>query len=320
MEEIGLEVRGGSVPGGAAFLRIEVDFNASDGTRLSGALYTPADNTVGPRAAIVMSHGFAALTAHFLERFAEDFAAAGFIVLVYDHRNFGGSGGAPRHEIDPWQQIRDTRDAITWLTLQPGVDGARVGLWGSSYSGGHALVLGAVDRRIGCVVAQVPTISGYEQSLRRVRPDAIAAAREAYVRDREARYRGEEPAVRRVVPDLPGGAAVYEGADARAFYLHVRGDLPEAAWPNMVTVRSLEFASEYEPGIYVTRVTPTPLLMIVAEHDDVTPTDLALKAYGEAREPKRLVLLRGGHFSPYMEKFEEAAGAALEWFRTHLLR
>lgn len=142
MVDIGLQGRGNSTPGGSAFLRSEVHFAASDGTGLSGALYTPADNTVGQRAAILMSHGFAALTAHFLGRFAEDFAAAGFIVLVYDHRNFGGSGGAPRHEIDPWQQIRDTRDAITWLTFQPGVDRERVGLWGASYSGGHALVLG----------------------------------------------------------------------------------------------------------------------------------------------------------------------------------
>lgn len=181
-------------------------------------------------------------------------------------------------------------------------------------------MLGTIDRRICCVAAQVPTISGYEQSLRRVRPDAIAAAHEAYVRDREARDRGAEPEMRRVVPDLPGDAAVYEGAHAQAFYLHVRSNLPESAWPNMVTVRSLELSSEYEPGTHVTRVTPTPLLMIVAEQDDVTPTDLALKALGEAREPKKLVLLRGGHFSPHMEEFEEAAGAALEWLGTHLLR
>jgi hypothetical protein len=40
-------------------------------------------------------------------------------------------------------------------------------LWGTSYAGGHAIVLGATDRRLRGVVAQVPTISGaaYERAL-----------------------------------------------------------------------------------------------------------------------------------------------------------
>ncbi|MFG1456276.1 alpha/beta fold hydrolase [Xanthobacter sp. VTT E-85237] len=176
MEESRLGGRVGEAAGGSRSECRSVVIATSDGARLVGTLYTPP-NHADHGAAIVMSHGFAALAAHFLWRFAEAFAAAGFAVLVYDHRNFGGSSGEPRHEIDPWQQIRDARDVITWLSLQPGVNSDRIGLWGSSYSGGHALVLGAIDRRIACVVAQVPTISGYQQSLRRVRPDAIAAAR-----------------------------------------------------------------------------------------------------------------------------------------------
>src|SRR6478609_1079756 len=40
-------------------------------------------------------------------------------------------------------------------------------------AGGHAIVLGATDRRVRAVIAQVPTISGYQQSLRRVAPDLV---------------------------------------------------------------------------------------------------------------------------------------------------
>jgi hypothetical protein len=54
------------------------------------------------------------------------------------------------------------------------VDADRIGLWGTSYAGGRALVLGATDPRLKTVVAQVPTISGYQQSLRRNRQDLIA--------------------------------------------------------------------------------------------------------------------------------------------------
>jgi FAD binding domain len=48
------------------------------------------------------------------------------------------------------------------------------------------------------------------------------------------------------------------------------------------------------------------------------PTDLALEAYQRAREPKRLVLLPGGHFEAYTGDFDRASGAARDWFLEHL--
>lgn len=100
-------------------------------------------------------------------------------MLAYDHRNFGDSDGEPRQELDPWVQVRDYRHAITFAQTLDGVDRDRVGVWGSSYAGGHVLVVAAIDRRVGCVVAQVPTISGWESTLRRVPPQALAGQRQA---------------------------------------------------------------------------------------------------------------------------------------------
>ena len=77
---------------------------------------------------------------------------------MFDNRNFGASDGQPRQEIDPWQQVRDYRDAITFAETLDATDPDRIGIWGSSYSGGHVLVVGAIDRRVKCVVAQVPRI------------------------------------------------------------------------------------------------------------------------------------------------------------------
>jgi cephalosporin-C deacetylase-like acetyl esterase len=54
------------------------------------------------------------------------------------------------------EQHDDTRAALGWLTQQSGVDAERIGLWGSSYSGAHAVFLGAFDPRVKVVVAQVP--------------------------------------------------------------------------------------------------------------------------------------------------------------------
>jgi X-Pro dipeptidyl-peptidase (S15 family) len=126
--------------------------------------------------------------------FAEAFAADGFVVLLHDHRTLGASDGASRQDEDPWQQIADWRRAVSFLESRSQVDAGRIGLWGTSYAGGHAIVLGATDCRLRCVVAQVPTISGYEQGLRRVPPDASPAWR-----TRSPRTSGPSSAARRPV-------------------------------------------------------------------------------------------------------------------------
>jgi len=74
-----------------------------------------------------------------------------------------------------------------------------------------------------------------------------------------------------------------------------------------------------EPGAWISRVSPTPLLLVVALYDKVTVADLALAAYERALEPKKLVLIPGGHFDPYQDQFELAQTAATQWFSEHLL-
>ena len=89
-------------------------------------------------------------------------------------------------------------------------------------------------------------------------------------------------------------------------------------WRNEITLRSLELYSEYEPGSFIERIAPTPLLMVVGDSDAVCPTDLGLAAFNRAGEPKRLELYPGGHFSAYTDQFDRAAGAATAWFTEHL--
>ncbi|WP_256966562.1 alpha/beta hydrolase, partial [Pseudomonas aeruginosa] len=124
--------------------RLNVEF-CSEGVALRGWLYLPEARAERP--AIVMTHGFSGVKEQYLDRYAEVFAAAGFVVLLYDHPNFGDSDGEPRQEIDPVMQRRGYRDAITWLGAQARVDASRIGIWGTSYSGGHVLEVAALDRR-----------------------------------------------------------------------------------------------------------------------------------------------------------------------------
>jgi fermentation-respiration switch protein FrsA (DUF1100 family) len=263
-----------------------------------------------------MAHGYAAVKEHGLAKFAEAFADAGFVVLLHDHRTFGTSGGEPRQDVDPWRQVADWRRAISYLESRPEVDPDRIGLWGTSYAGGHALVLGARDRRLACIVAQVPTISGYQQGLRRIAPESVAALEGALNDDERAQLRGEPPRCQPIVNADSAVPAAYRTKEAIDFYLQPLGD--GTKWKNAVTARSTRLARMYEPGAWVSRVSPTPLLMVVASHDAITLTDLALAAYERALEPKKLVVISGGHFAPYLSEFHISSDAAIDWFRQHL--
>jgi uncharacterized protein len=297
-------------------MRKDIEINA-EGTILRGWFYTP-DRSSGKAPAIVMAHGFSAVKEMYLDSFAEHFCAAGLAAVVFDNRNFGASDGEVRQEIDPWVQVRDYRHAITWTRMQREVDAEHIGVWGSSYSGGHALVVGAIDRRVKCVVSQVPLISGYRNLQRLVRPDLLGPLRVQLDADRDARFRGEAPAMIPVVASDPQAPSALPTAESYQFFIetHERAK----AWRNEVTLRTLEMLMEYEPGSYIAKISPTPLMMIVAANDTLAVADLAIAAFNEALEPKRIVLLEGGHFEAYVNDFDKAANAARDWFKTHLMR
>lgn len=298
-------------------MREDIEFDA-DGVTLRGWLYTP-DSGGGPAPTVVMAHGFSAVKEMYLDRFAEAFADAGLAALVFDNRNFGASDGTPRQEIDPWAQVRDYRTAITYATTRSEVDADRIGIWGSSYSGGHVLVVGAIDRRVKCVVSQVPLVSGHENFRALVRADFIAGFQEQFNADRTARFNGEDPAMVPVVDADPLAPSALPTPDSYRWFSATH-EARAPSWENQVTLRSVELFTEYEPGTYLPWISPTPLLMCVAENDVLTPTDIAIAGYERAREPKRLVVLPGGHFDAYVDGFDHAAPAAVEWFTRHLLQ
>ena len=232
-------------------MRTDVEFSTEDRVMLRGWHYRP-DRGRGPWPTIVMAHGFSAVKEMYLDRFAEVFAAAGLAALVFDNRTFGASDGEPRQEIDPWRQIADYRDAISYALTRPETDGRRIGVWGSSYSGAHVLVLGATDRRIKCVASQVPLISGYRNARRLIRADVIAAVEAMCAEDRLQRYRGEPPATLPVVSEDPAGPAALPTPDSWQWFTET-GRVRASAWQNVVTLRSVELFIAYEPGAYIER-------------------------------------------------------------------
>lgn len=282
--------------------RSDLKFTAN-GVELAGWFYPAGDKAP----IVVMSHGLSAIRRMNLDDYARVFRDAGLAVLAYDHRSFGDSGGEPRSEADPWAQAHDMRDAISFARTLPGIDPERLGLWGTSYSGGHVLTISALDRRVKCVVSQVPFTHGARTFDAWVPEKARARTLERMTRDREARYGGARP---EVVP------AALEGSETEEW---ARKTDVEGKYPNELTLRSLELIREYEPHIFAARIAPTPLLMIVAERDTQTPIAGQLETYELAGEPKKLVRLDCRHYDPYMGHLDQAAAAARDWFVQHLM-
>ncbi len=297
-------------------MRRDIEFKAEDGVALRGWLYLP-EGAHGRVPTIVMAHGFSAVKENYLDKYGEVFSAAGLAALVFDNRCFGASGGKPRQHIDPWRQIADYRDAITYASTLSEVDGTRIGIWGSSYSGAHVLVVAAVDRRVKCVVSQVPLISGHRNARRLIRSDMIAAVQGMFVEDRIARYGGKAAGMIPVVSNDPSVPCALPTPDSYEWFTET-AKLRAPAWKNEVTLQSVELFTEYEPGTYIEYISPTPLLMVVAAGDHLTVADEAIAAYGWALEPKKLTLLRGGHFDAYVKDFAASSSAARDWFVEHL--
>jgi hypothetical protein len=307
-----------SVAAADNFTRQNVTFK-SVGLKLGGWLYVPNGLKQGEkRPAIVMAHGWSAVKEMYLDDFAAKFANGGFVVVVFDYRNFGDSEGEPRSHIDPHMQHEDYKNAITWTTLQPMVDGNRIGIWGSSYSGGHVIHLAAFDPRVKCAVAQVPLVNAMDNFRRLVRADFFPGTRAWLAGDRVEEYTTGKINYLPVVAEQgkPSALPTQESYD----WFIKAGQTRAPNWKNQQTVRSLELALEYNPAANIHLISPRPFMLIVAENDTLTPTDLAIEAFGRAREPKELVIIPGGHFDAYVAGFESASTPALEWFTQHLMK
>ena len=298
-----------------------VSFPGHGGTELAGIFYLPEGE--GPFPGLVMTHGFSAVKEMCLREFAEVFCEAGFAVLLYDHRNLGESAGEPRQEINPWAQVRDYRHALTWMEGRTEVQGERLGVWGSSFSGGAVLVLAAVDRRVKAVVANVP-LSGFPGVDYSDPLATFESMRDVVLDDGNqglASRAVSEPRPLRVVEDGRGGPPAFLGQEeSKRWFLRV-GERPGSTWQNKVTVvNAFDCEPRFDPGFCMPYIAPTPLLMVVAEEDNLTPASIAREAFARAAEPKTWLLVEGDHFVAYQgAASEKVAGEMCDFLVQSLM-
>src|SRR3990172_51424 len=111
---------------------------------------------------MVMAGGWCYVKEIVIPTYAAALAEIGCASLRFDYRGLGESEGEARQHPDPWAQMEDYRNAISYVASEPAVDRERIGVWGISYSGGHALILAAIDPRVKCAVSNIPVIDGHQ--------------------------------------------------------------------------------------------------------------------------------------------------------------
>ena len=299
-------------------MRLDIEF-PSRGLKCRGWLYVPdASVAKQPGPAIVMAHGFSAVKEMFrLSAYAERFEEAGFVTLVFDFRFLGASDGNPRGQIIPHEQQEDYRNAITWLSRRPEVDADRIGVWGTSLSGGHVLHLAAFDKRIKAVVAQVPTINPVKQIVHRSGKDGLDRLMGMLVADRQQRFEDGTVNYMKMV-GLQGELSVLSVADAYEAMTRNAAGAPN--WINQVTLESLENYIEYLPTASIELISPTPLMMALAEKDSIIPVEVARAAFDRTGDPKELHTFPCGHSEIYETEpwFSRAVNSMVEWYTKYL--
>ena len=302
-------------------MRIDVEFEGHGGVALRGWIYVP-DAVTDAVPGVVMAHGFSGVKEQSLDRYAEAFCKGGLAALVYDHRNFGASDGEPRQLINPWAQARDYRHAIGWLAARPEVDADRLAVWGTSYSGGQVVVLGAVDERVKAVVSNVP-FAGYPGVDYDSDTGSFDAMREALFDES-----GEGPAdvgevmgpITLVAERGSGEQSMFGEGDASDLFLRTDAN-GHSSWKNFVDVQNVVAGDPpWDPGYSFAHLA-VPLLMVVASQDTVAPADIALAGYERSPEPKLLHLVDCTHFAAYNgEYFGSASAVMCDFLLDHLTR
>lgn len=281
--------------------REDVAFS-SRGATLRGWLYRPERADAAP--GVVMAHGFTAVKEMFLDNYAAAFAAAGLVTLVYDHYGFGASGGEPRQYPAAGIQLDGYRDAINWLRMQPGVAPENIGIWGTSNSGGHVIVLAAENVPIRCAVAQVPGLGEGGPGVSPATAAAISAALEA---DRL------DEVIPAVAPTREGLGIMFEDG-AYDWFTRVAGERAPS-WRDEVRVGALVDGVRPIDHLRHARV---PLLLVIAVRDRLTPPRPAVQL-AAGLSAVGIVELSGSHFDAYEAEFAASSQAAVAWFRRFLM-
>jgi len=273
----------------------------SDGIRMSGTVWEPKSKC-GLMPAILLCHGWGGKRAHLDFSYAVRFAEAGFMVLTFDYRGWGDSDGVlvgskdrvqeVRKVIDPEWQMRDVDNAMNYLIGLEHVDANRIGIWGSSFGGGHALAMAArMGGRIKCVVCQIGSIDTHANWV-----------------DRHPQFKGVQAIQQLAIDQAYGRVSPWtiqmpQGLDGAP-------NLPKVVFEHTNnTIASLDKIQ-------------AATLILAAENEELFKNENNSEfVYHrlKGRVPAELSYLPGGHYDAYGQPaYGKGVAQALKWFQLYL--
>ncbi|MFN3625458.1 MAG: alpha/beta hydrolase [Hyphomicrobium sp.] len=287
-----------------------------DGSACRAWVYEPATDAPRPAACIVMAHGLGGTRNASLAPYAERFAEAGFFVVLFDYRFLGASEGEPRQLISPKRQLEDWQAAIDFARGLPGVDPRRIGLWGTSLSGGHVVMAAARDSGITAIAAQCPMLDGRASARMAIRRSGFLGT-----------LRMVSAALTDILRAAVGASPYYIPLAARdgelavmssdAAYAGCHSIVP-SDWRNEVAARILLTMPPYRPVRHAHRVT-CPALIIACAQDTIVSAKAAADTAEKIGEEARLVVLPIDHFDIYHGRWlEHASTEQVAFFRSAL--
>jgi len=295
--------------------RIESEFESS-GIRCAAWLFLPETGaSAGRPPIVVMAHGFGCQREMRLPDFAERFASRGLAALVFDYRCFGDSDGEPRNLIDPRRHLEDWHAAIAHVRASPQLDAGRLGLWGTSFSGGHVLAVGSKVSGISAIVSQVPFV-GFDPRGASMPLGMTARAVFYGLKDLVRAARGAAPYYVPIAGPPEEFAFLNAPDVAEAFQALVP---PESTWQNRAPARAMFQMLRYRPLRDAAKI-EAPVLMVAAEEDSLIPIAGVEAASRQIPDCELIVLPATRHFEPYTgEVFERVVELEAEFLCQHLL-
>lgn len=301
----------------------QVEFN-SNGYTLKGILVRP-EGVKGDVPLVIMAGGWCYTKEVVMPHYAKSFHAIGCATLYFDYRNFGESEGERRQHLNPWEQIEDYRNAISFARTLKGIDHKRTGIWGISYAGGHVIITAALDSRPAFVISTVPVVDGF-QTMRRTHGERrFAELQKLIADDRQARFEGkpggqmpmspkEDPNKELASWPFPHVYSGFMGIKAKEAPLHEHWN----------TIESTEWLLSYVVKPYAQRIVEVPVMVALARADNITSADLEVEMFNAIASPDKKLVSVGGidHMSLYtnVDHLGKMGKVQAEWLKDTLAR
>lgn len=264
-------------------------------------------------AVIIMAHGLAALRQFKLVQYAQRFAQAGYAVVLFDYRYWGGSTGRPRELVSIQSQLEDWRTMISHILERKSVDSGRIVLWGTCLSGGYALNLAAELKNVHAVMVQIPFVDGTTSAKRyslQQLPKALKISSQDYMGAKVGMSVKTLPIVAKK------GLCFLPTADSYAGYLSIvntdyfwSGEIPARVFFNLIRYRPIQHA----------RHIGVPVLFIASKQDSLIPIESSRETATQIAPFVQYHEWDMQHFDIYHGQwFEKAISTQLEFLQQHI--